>query len=315
MKRIVLSLFTILLALPLAAGAQHIRVILPVGPGSGMDGTVRSMSAALATAFGQQVVLENLPGAGGVPGTHQLVKAAPDGRTIAVVTNNHTTNPHVIKDVPFHAVNDVTPIMVVGATPFVLLAHPSLPASNVRELVALAKQKPKSINYGSSGNGTILHLAGQMLLTESGIEMTHVPYKAAGQLMTDLIGGQIDAGFFAVSGAAQHVKSGKLKALGVSTPKRTDVLPDVPTIAEQGLPAYSLDGWFAVIGPAKLPAAEVKRILDAFQAAISTPEVRESLHKQGYVIHGWGPEQTTAHFRAELAKYERLVKAAGVKID
>src|SRR5262249_28642697 len=157
------------------------------------------ISPGVSKALGQQMVIENLPGAGGVSGAAQLAKAPADGRTIGVVSNNHVVNPHVYKSMPFDAVEDFTPVMVIGALPFLLLAHPSVPAKNVPELVALAKAKPGALNYGSSGNGTILHLAGEMLVSEAQIDVKHIPYKAAGQLMTDLVGGQIQLGFFAIS--------------------------------------------------------------------------------------------------------------------
>ncbi|MFI5446302.1 tripartite tricarboxylate transporter substrate binding protein [Polaromonas sp. UC242_47] len=306
------------LALPGAyaqAPDKALKMILPIGPGSGVDAAARAMSNGLSKALGQPVVIENLPGAGGITGTAQLVKAPKDGSTIAIVSNNHVVNPNVYKTIPFDSINDITPIMVVGALPFVLVAHPSLPAKNIRELVALAKAKPGTLNYASSGNGTIIHLAGEMLVSEAQVDIKHVPYRATGQMLTDIIGGQVQMGFIAISVAAPHIKSGALRALGVSTPVRSPLLPEVPTIAEQGLPHYALDGWFGVIGPAGLAVSEVNRLNAGFKTALATPEVRDALLAQGYLLQGSSPDVAAQYFRSEVARMGALVKKAGVKLD
>jgi len=291
------------------------RVILPVGAGSGVDAIVRTLSNELSKALGQQVVVENIPGAGGILGTTQLVRALKDGQTVAVVSNNHVVNPSLYPNIPFDAVDDITPISVLGGTPFLLLAHPSVKATSVQELIALAKAEPGKLNYGSSGNGTILHLAGEMLAYEAGIKLQHVPYRSAGQLMTDLLGGQIQLGFFAAHVAAPHVKSGALRGLGMSGPRRIPSLPDIRPIAEQGLPGYGIEGWFAAIGPANLPPAEVARLHKAFVAAITQPTVYEALTAQGNWVNPNTPEEAARMFRSERARYAQLVKAAGIKID
>ena len=291
------------------------KVILPVGAGSGVDAIVRTMSNGLSKALGQQVVIENLPGAGGIVGTAQLVKAPRDGQTIAVVSNNHVVNPSLYQDMPFDPILDITPISVLGRTPFVLLAHPSAGVRNVPELIAYARANPGKLNYGSSGNGTILHLAGELLASEAKIKLQHVPYRSAGQLIQDLLGGHIQLGFFGANVAAQHVKAGTLLALGMSPKERSPLLPDVPTIAEQGLPNYAIEGWFAAIGPAKLPDSEVRRLHAAFVTALSAPDVREALVAQGNMIDPSTPEAAARYFREERDKYARLVKEAGIKID
>ncbi len=297
------------------APGKTMRVILPVGPGSGVDTSVRIASNALSKALGQHVVVENLPGVGGITGTATLVRAPADGQTIAIVSNNHVVNPSVYKNVPFDAIEDITPIAVIGATPFVLLAHPSVAAKTVPELVALAKARPGALNYGSSGNGTILHLAGEMLVSEAGIQLQHVPYKAAGQMLQDLIGGQIQLGFFAISVAATHIKSGALRGLGVASATRAAMMPELPTIAEQGLANYGVEGWWAAIGPKGLPAAEVRRINQAIKAAHAAPEVRDALAAQGNMLNVTTPEVAAEFFRSELAKYARLVKQAGIALE
>jgi tripartite-type tricarboxylate transporter receptor subunit TctC len=303
-------------ALAPAAFAQvdkPIRFILPVAPGSGVDTITRASSQALGKAFGHPVVIDNQPGAGGVIGTNAMIKSAPDGFTLSVVSNNHVIYPSVLKSVPFDPVNDITPIAVIGSTPLVLVVNPKVPAHNAKELIALLKSKPDAINYGSSGNGTILHLAAEMFLDEAGVKAKHIPYKGVGPMLTDLIGGQVDFGVLALPSIQGQLKQGSLRAIGTSSPQRLAAAPDIPTFAEQGLPRYIVDGWFAVVGPKGLPAAEVKRIHDAFVAAFATPEVKEAMAKQGNTISISTPEAAQAFFRSELAKYAALVKKAGLE--
>lgn len=292
------------------------RVILPVSPGSGVDTIIRAASPALSKALGQPVVIENLAGAGGITGTTAIVKAPPDGQTIGVVSNNHVINPSVFKKMPFDSINDITPISVIGATPFVLVVNPNkVPAKNVKELVALLKAKPGAYNYASSGNGTIIHLAGAMFLDEADVDVKHIPYKGTGPMVNDLLSGQVEMGVVALPAAHAHIKSGTLRAIGVGGKTRAAAAPEIPTLAEQGLPNYDIAGWFAVVGPAKLPAAEVKRIHSAFVTAFSTPEVREAMDKQGNVINPSTPEAAAQFFRSELTRYAALVKKADVKVE
>lgn len=293
-----------------------VRFILPVGAGSGVDTIVRAASVALGKALGNPVVIENQPGAGGIVGTSALVKAAPDGMTLSVVSNNHVIYPSVYKSLPFDPVADITPITVIGTTPMVLVVNPAkLPATNVKELVALLMAKPDAYNYASSGNGTILHLAAQMFLDEAQVKAKHIPYKGVGPMVADMIGGQVDMGVLALPAVQAHLKSGALRAIGVGGSTRSPAAPDIPTIAEQGLPNYNMEGWFAVIGPAKLPAADVKRIHAAVVAAYATPEVKEAMLKQGNTINPGSPEAAAQYFRSELVKYAQLVKKAGVELQ
>ncbi len=308
-------LFISILFLSGSASAQHIRMILPVSAGSGVDTIARATAPALSKALGAQVVIENLPGAGGVTGTAAIVKAAPNGQTIGLVSNNHVINPSVYPKMPFDSLEDITPISVLGTTPFVLVVNPKVPAKDVKELVAFAKAKPGAYNYASSGNGTIIHLAGEMFVREAGIEVRHIPYKGTGPMLQDLIGGQVEMGVVALPAVQGHLKSGALRAIGITGRNRAPAAKEIPTVAEQGLPNYDVEGWFAVVGPAKLPAAEVSRIHGAFVAAFAAPEVQEAMAKQGNVIKPSSPQAATEMFRSELAKYARVVRAAGVKID
>lgn len=294
-----------------------LRVILPVGPGSGVDVIARSAQNALSKALGgQPVIIENLPGAGGITGTQSLIKAAPDGNTIAFVSNNHSVNPSVFKKMPYDSLNDITPISVVGGSPFVLVVNPTkVPAKNAKELQAFLKAKPDVYNYGSSGNGTIIHLAGEMYVDAAGVQIKHIPYKGMGPLISDVIGGQVEMGVAAVPAVQGHLKSGALRAIGVMGKQRVPSLPDVPTIAEQGFPDVDVAGWFAVIGPKGLPAAQVKRLHDAIGAAFNDPEVKAAMAKQDNFINPTSPEAAAQFFKTEQERYARLVKKAGITLE
>lgn len=291
------------------------KFILPVAAGSGVDTIMRASSKSLSAALASTVVIENQPGAGGIVGTAAMVKSAPDGATLSVVSNNHVIYPSVYKSLPFDPINDVTPIAVIGTTPMVLVVNPKLAANNSQELIALIRARPDGINYASSGNGTILHLAAEMFLDEAGVKAKHIPYKGVGPMVTDLLGGQVDFGVLALPSIQAHLKSGALRAIGTSSTARLAAAPTIATFAEQGLPNYIVDGWFAVIGPKNLPAAEVKRIHAAFSAAFTSAEVKETMGKQGNTIAISTPEFAASFFRSEVEKYAKLVKKAGVKLD
>lgn len=306
-----------LLAPSVFAQGTPMRVILPVGPGSGVDTIARAAQIALSKALNDQpVVIENLPGAGGITGTATLVKAAPDGNTIAFLSNNHAVNPSVYKKLPYDSLNDITPISVVGGSPFVLLVNPNkISAKNVKELQAIIKAKPGQLNYGSSGNGTIIHLAGEMFVDAMEGDVRHIPYKGMGPMLTDLMSGQVEMGVAAVAAVQGHLASGALRAIGVMGKSRVPSLPDLPTIAEQGFPQVDAVGWFAVVGPAKLPAAQVKRIHDAVVAAFNDPTVKAAMAKQENFINPMSPQVSAQYLKSEQERYAKLVAKAGVKLD
>jgi tripartite-type tricarboxylate transporter receptor subunit TctC len=300
-----------------AADRPPLRVILPVSAGSGVDTIVRAAAPALSKELGgQAVVIENQPGAGGITGTAALVKAQPDGNTISFVSNNHAVNPSVYKKMPYDSLADITPISMVGATPFVLVVNPTkMPVGNAREMVALMKARPGVYNLASSGNGTIIHLAGEMFVDAAGVDARHIPYKGVGPMLADLIGGQVDFGVVAVPAVQGHLKSGALRAIGVMGKTRVASLPDVPTIAEQGFPDVDVAGWFAVIGPPKLPAAEVKRLNAAVIAAFADTDVRAAMTRQENVINPSTPEAAAQMMKSEQDRYARLVKKANIALD
>jgi tripartite-type tricarboxylate transporter receptor subunit TctC len=296
-------------------GERAVKIILPVATASGVDTITRAAEPALSKALGHPVVVDNQPGAGGIVGTSALVRSPPDGMTLSIVSNNHVIYPSVYKSVPFDPLADITPIAIIGTTPIVIVVNPKVPARNAQELIALLKAKPGVYNYGSSGNGTILHLAAEMFMDEAGVKATHVPYKGVGPMLTDLIGGQVEIGALSLPSVQQHLKSGALRAIGVGTTTRLAAAPEIPTMVEQGLPGYVVEGWFAMIGPAKLPAADVKRINDAVHAAFADPTLRETMAKQGNTINVSTPEYAAQFFRTEKAKYAKLVQKAGLELQ
>jgi len=315
-----MALTLAVLAVPRPAWAQigdkPIRLILPVATASGVDTITRTAAAALSKSLGHPLVIENQPGAGGIVGTSALVKSAPDGMTLSIVSNNHVIYPSVYRSLPFDPIADITPIAVIGATPIVLVVNPAkVSATNHQEFAALLKSKPGELNYGSGGNGTILHLTGEQYVGEVGATARHIPYKGVGPFVTDLIGGQIEFGTLALPSVQQHIASGALRAIGMGGAQRTPAAPNIPTFVEQGLPSYVVEAWFGVLGPKGMSAADTKRVREALIAAFDDPAVKEAMSKQGNVINISTTEFAQAYFRSEKDKYAKLVKKAGIELQ
>jgi tripartite-type tricarboxylate transporter receptor subunit TctC len=317
MKRVYLWLVALFVA---ANGAfaqpqdRPVRFILPNAAGSGVDAITRAAQPALAKALNASVVVENQTGAGGVIGLQSLARSAPDGHTLSVVSNNVVIFPSVLKSLPFDMPGDFTPIALVGSTPMVLVVNPAkMAATNHKEFVALVKEKPGAFNYGSSGNGTILHLATELYLDAAGVKVRHIPYKGVGPMVSDLLGGQVDVVAAALPSVQGHIASGRLRPIGMFPAQRTPAAPQIPTFAEQGLANFEVEAWFAVIGPKGMSAATVKRIHDAVSAAFNDAAVKEAMAKQGNTIRITTTEQAQAAFRSELAKYAALVKKVGLE--
>ena len=311
---------SMLLALAAAAAAGNaladstVKFILPNATGSGVDTITRSAAPALGKALGGTVVVDNQPGAGGIVGLQALARSPADGSVLAIVSNNVVIFPSVLKSLPFDMPGDFTPIAVVGATPMVLVVNPNkMPVSNAKEFFAALKAKPGGYNFGSGGNGTILHLASEMVLEAGGATARHIPYKGVGPMVTDLMGGQIDFATAALPSVQGQIKSGALRPIGLLTAQRTPAAPEVQTFAEQGLANFSADAWFAVIGPKGLSAANVRKAHDAVVAAFNDPAVKEAMAKQGNTINVSTTEQANAMFRSELQRFAALVKKVGLE--
>ena len=305
---------------PAVAAAPYpskiVRMIVPLGAGSTVDVVGRFIGEPLGVALGVSVVIENRPGGGGVPGTDQLVRSPKDGSTIGMTSSNHVINPSIYNAVPFDSIKDITVISVLGTVPLVLVANPTkVPSKNLQELVALAKSKPGELNYGSAGNGGALHLAAILLASEAEIDIKHIPYRGQNQLASDLVGGHVDMGFLSVTVALELIRSGAVRPIGVSTPARVPLLPDVPSLAEAGLPNYSFDAWIAMIGPAGMPKPIVDRLYSETKAILGTRQLQESLAAQGITIIGSDPETSLRFMETELVKHEKLAKKAGAKSD
>lgn len=308
--------------LPFAALAQQvlppdrpIRLIVPLATGSTVDAVARALAPAVGRATGHPVVVENVAGAGGILGTAQVVKAPKDGSVLGLISSNHVINPGIYKTIPYDSLKDITPIAVLATVPLVLVVNPALPVKNVRELIAYAKAKPDRLNVGSAGNGSTLHLAAELLKNETGMSFLHVPYRGTGPLITDLMGGQVQAAFVSVSQVAGQIQAGSLRALAVSTRERSKVLPDVPTLVEAGVPNYAFDAWVALIGPAGLPKPVVERYATAFQAALRSPEAQNAVLGQGLAVMDIGPAAAPAFLASELDKHQKLVRLSGARID
>jgi tripartite-type tricarboxylate transporter receptor subunit TctC len=311
------ALSTLLAATALAqVGEKTVKFILPNATGSGVDAITRAAQPALAKALGAAIVVDNQPGAGGIVGLQALQKSAPDGMTLSVVSNNVVILPSVYKSVPFDMPGDFTPIAVIGATPIVLVVNPAkVAAKDHKEFAALLKSKPGELNYGSGGNGTILHLTGEQYVGEVGASAKHIPYKGVGPFVTDLIGGQIDFGTLALPSVQQHIASGALRAIGMGGAQRTPAAANIPTFVEQGLPNYVVEAWFGVIGPKGMSAADTKRVRDALIAAFDDPTVKEAMVKQGNVINISTTDFAQQYFKTEKDRYAKLVKKAGIELQ
>ena len=315
MKRFYALLFAALAAgAALAQSDRPVRFILPNATGSGVDTITRAVQPALSRALGTSIVVDNQPGAGGVVGLQALARAAPDGSTLSVVSNNVVIFPSVLKSLPFDMPGDFTPVAVLGATPLVLVVNPAkVAAANHKEFVALLKNKPGAFNFASGGNGTILHLATELYLDAAGVVARHIPYRGVGPMVSDLLGGQVDFGTAALPSVLGHIRSGALRPIGMLTAQRTPAAPEIATFVEQGLANFEVEAWFAVIGPRGLSPAMVKKVHDALVAAFADPAVMEAMARQGNTIRIGTPEQAQAAFRRELAKYAALVKQVGLE--
>jgi tripartite-type tricarboxylate transporter receptor subunit TctC len=294
--------------------SRAVRLIVPFAPGGGADISARAIAAKLSDRFGQQVLVDNRPGAGGNVGTDLASKSAPDGYTLLLVSSSYGANPSLYK-LSFDPVNGFEPITLVSQQPFILVVHPSLPARSVKELIGLAKAKPGSLNYASSGAGGIVHLGTEYFKSMAGVDIVHVPYKGGNTAHNDLIAGFVQVYFGTILSTLPVVKSGKLRALGVSTDKRNIALADVPTVAEVGVPGFAFSGWYAMLAPARTPKEITAQLYRETVALLHSPEITDRLAAEGSTVVASTPEQLREHLQRDIAKWQKVVKASNIRLD
>ena len=324
-SRRTLSAIALAACLPLLHATAHaqagtypdkpVRFLVPYPPGGGTDVIARIVQGKFQAALGQQVVIENKGGAGGSVGTEVVAKSAPDGYTVLFTLSSHTINPAIFPKLNYDTLKDFEPVGLVASLPQILVAAPQFPANTIAEMTALAKAKPGTMSFASVGNGSPGHLAGELQALRTGAPLTHIPYRGGGPAVTDVMGGQVPTLWVSIPAAAQFVKAGKLKALAVSTLKRSAAFPDVPTMQEAGLADFEVDSWYAIFVPAKTPRAIIERLNKALNAVVADPDVKQQLLAQGAEGVGGTPERLGQTVASELPKWAKLAKDANIKAE
>jgi tripartite-type tricarboxylate transporter receptor subunit TctC len=294
--------------------AKPVKIVVGFAPGGGSDFIARVIAQQLTGRLGTQVLVENRPGAGSTLGSEFVVKSPADGYTLLLTPASYTVNPSVYK-LSFDPLNDITPIVQLSRGPYVVAVHPSVPAKTLQELVSLARREPGKLSYASSGNGSHVHVATEYFLYTADIKILHVPYKGTGPALNDTIGGNVQLIFGSVATALQHVKSGRLRPLAVTTPKRIAAAPDVPTVAESGYPGWEVTNWHGLVGPKGLHKDVVQRLNKEVNEALKSKDVEKVLSSDGLEPAGGTPEQLTAILKAEVARWGEVVKRAGIKVE
>ena len=295
---------------------RPVKWIVPFPPGGAMDSIARTLGESMGKQLNTSFIVENRAGAGGNIGAASVARAKPDGYTILIVANGMAVNPALYADLNYDPIKDFAPISLLAVVPNVLVTNPARTSANsVQDVIAKAKAQPNHYTYASAGVGTSIHLAGELFLSMANVEMLHVPYKGSGPAIADLLGGQVDYMFDSITSAKPHIEAGKLRALGVTTRKRSAALPDVPTIAESGLPGYELMPWFAAFAPAGTPPEVVTKLNAAMRQALADPKVRATLDSIGAESIGGSPEELRDHLGRETAQWKTLVKERGIKIN
>ncbi|HZN26850.1 MAG TPA: tripartite tricarboxylate transporter substrate binding protein [Burkholderiales bacterium] len=304
-----------------AAGAQQypakaIRVVVGFAPGGGTDLVARIIGAKMNESWGQPVLVDNRAGATGTIGADLVAKAPPDGYTLLMGhVNSHGIAPNIFRKLPYDAERDFSMVAYVGYVPNVLVIHPSIPARNVKELIAIAKAQPGALNYASSGVGSTQHLAGELFTLLTGVKIVHVPYKGSGPAVVDLLAGHVSMNFDTMPPVLPHIKSGRMRALALTTPKRSPQLPDVPTMMEVGLKGFDMTNWYGMMAPAKTPRDIVVKLNGEVNRIVRLPDAKAKLEEAGTQLDPMSPEQFASFLHAEIAKYAKLVKAANVSLD
>jgi tripartite-type tricarboxylate transporter receptor subunit TctC len=309
----------LLLATPLVHGQKYperpVRAVVPFPAGGGTDILARILLQKMAERMSATFVIDNRAGAGGTIGTEIVAKAPPDGYTILVASSSHTINPSVYRKIGYDPARDFAPVTLIASGPGILVIHPSVPAKTVKELIALGKAKPGQLNYASAGNGTPPHLAAELFKGMAGVDFVHVPYKGNVPAFLDLIAGSVSLSFPTITSGLPPVRSGKLRALGVTSKERSAVVPEIPTIAESGLPGYEATTWYGMLAPAATPASVVGRLQREMVEVIRLPDVRDKLLAQGLEPVGNKPAEFAGIISAELVKWSKVVAAAGVRAE
>src|SRR3954470_5047035 len=310
------------LAIPFACFAQQpqgypakpVRLIVPYAAGGPVDSMGRLLTPRLAEIWGQQIVIDNRAGANSIVGCGVAARAAPDGYTLLLISASFTVNVTLYPKLPFDAIRDFTPITQIASGPGMLVTHPSLPARNLKELIALAKAKPGAMSYGSAGSGApTSHLGMELLKVTAGIDIVHVPYKSMAPALIDMLGGQVQMGMPTVNAVLPHLRTGRLRAIGVSSLQRSPTAPEVPTLAEAGMPGYEAINWFAILGPHGFPTAIADKIYADTAEVLKSPELRERIGAAGMEPKTIPPSDLAGYIKSEIAKWGRAVKASGAK--
>jgi tripartite-type tricarboxylate transporter receptor subunit TctC len=310
-----LAAFIASAALAQSYPAKPVRIVVPFAAGGPADLYARAIGEKLQGSMGQSFVVENRPGAGSLVGTDAVAKSPADGYTLLMMSNTHTVNESLVPDKPFQLMRDFVPVAPVNYSDLVMVVHPSVPAGNLREFIALAKSRPGALNYASSGNGTPYHMAGELFKALAGVDILHVPYKGSSGARTDLLGGQVQMMFDAITTMAPNVQAGKLKALGTSGKSRTAVLPGVPTISEAGVAGYDAVIWLGIMAPAGTPRAVIERLNAEITRIANAPEMKAAWAKQGAVAMSMSPDEFARFMREDVDKWARIVKISGAKPD
>jgi tripartite-type tricarboxylate transporter receptor subunit TctC len=311
----------LLCALALACGAyaqypaKPARIVVPYPPGGTVDVVARNLAQQLTAQTGQQFVVDNRAGANGTIGSDFVAKAAPDGYTLLVQASIFVINPLFLKTVPYDVQRDFTPVANIGSVPLLVTAHPSVPAANLREFVALVRANPDRYTFATTGLGSAGHLTEEVIKRDAGLQILIVPYKGAGPALTDIVGGQVSALADPLPSSYPHVKGGRLKALAVTSRARIPFMPDVPTMAESGFPGFEMLSWYGLWGPPNMPKEVVGRLAAETAKAVRSAEMREKLAAQGFIPDGSGPAAFAAYVKDEIAKYAKIVKDANIKVD
>jgi tripartite-type tricarboxylate transporter receptor subunit TctC len=292
-----------------------VRVIVPFPPGGGTDLMARVVVQKLGETVGGTFIIDNRGGAGGSIGSDVAAKSPPDGYTILVVSGAHAINPSLYPKLPYDTVRDFAPITMITSGPGLLVVHPSVPAKTVKEFIALAKSRPGQLNFASAGTGTPPHLAGELFKTMTGVSMVHIPYKGNGPAYVDLLAGHVPVMFPTIPTAIPQVRAGRIRALAVTSARRTEIVPELPTISESGVPGYEVSSWYGLLAPAGTPLAIVNRLQQGVAKALRLPDVGQKLKADGLDLVGSTPEQFGATIKTEIVKWAKVVKASGAKVE